>query len=105
MKQSLLLCSVLALVVFNGCSSDSEDRPTETRIYTCEGRVTLTVDPADDGLSARISFLDTVVDLEHEAVPDGVKYTDGVTACWIRANIAFIEVNGELVHQGCLLKK
>ena len=103
MKHVLILCSLVAVLV--GCSSKSGDRPTKTQVYSCEGRVTVTVDPSKDGTSARVSFLDTVVDLEYEAVPDGVKYTDGVTVFQARANIAFVEVNGEVVHPGCVLKK
>ncbi len=90
------------LVVAAGNLACSGPEPAAT--YRCPDGFELRVERTESGEQVRVVISkDTEVTLARTTGAEGVRYTDGHVVFWIRGNEAFLEIDGNVVQDGCML--
>jgi membrane-bound inhibitor of C-type lysozyme len=82
-----------------------ENSPTKLHVFRCADGATVTVifTETDDSITMRLGGRS--YRLEHVEAASGAKYSDGKVVFWNKGKEAFVEIDGEMVHDGCVLTR
>lgn len=95
------LCVVLVMcLVFIGCEEEQE---TTDYQYVCSAGKRIYVSVSEDGERARVRYRGDTFKLKNVPSASGVKYSDGKVDFWSKGTEAFLQIDGEVVCDGCSL--
>lgn len=105
--QALTAVLGLASLAIVGCTGPSEDMTETTEdnvaVFTCPGGETIeAVFPAEMGEDVTVTLPgQEAMTLPQVEAASGAKYSDGSTTFWEKGGEALVEVDGEIVLEGC----
>jgi membrane-bound inhibitor of C-type lysozyme len=95
---------VPAIVVLCAVISACEKTPAgTTRVFKCSNGTRVEVVFSEKKESVTMVLEGKSYTLKHIPSGSGAKYSDGKVVFWNKGKGAFIEIGGEVVHDGCLL--
>ncbi|MGD1941817.1 MAG: MliC family protein [Leptolyngbyaceae cyanobacterium] len=105
LKVTSTLLGLLGLALV-GCTGGGEEPEAEGTLatYTCPGGETIeAIFMMEEGREVAVSLPDQdTLTLPSVEAASGAKYSDGTTTFWEQGGEAMVEVDGEIVLQGCV---
>ena len=93
---------VLCSCVFAAC----ERQPVgKVHVFRCAGGATVKVIFTDADESMTMYLDKNSYELKHVPSASGAKYTDGKVVFWNKGKEAYIQIEGEVVADGCVLSE
>jgi membrane-bound inhibitor of C-type lysozyme len=100
-RPKLFLVAIVALCV--GVAA-CEQRPVgKVHVFRCKDGATVKVIYSEVDQSMTMRLGNKSYKLEHVASASGAKYSDGKVVFWNQGDEVFIQIDGEVVHDGCKL--
>lgn len=75
----------------------------KTHVFRCSEGMVVTVVFSEKDERATMRLGGKTYRLKHVPAASGTKYSDGKVVFWNKGDEALIEINGEMVHDGCRL--